>query len=157
MSLKDLIFQKGGIGVSMSRQETIERLNPLIERHMALNHRYHNALGHLGRADVAEPLRALLKIARVDVGKLAETVLSAGGVPYNGVAMEPSDYPAEGDDDAVLAALLDEETAWQDTLLDALQADHQIRTAAVLSLLRDNSRDRLDLLKQATRGRRRRT
>ena len=154
MSLKDLIFQKGGIGVSLSRQETVERLNPLIQEHMALNHTYAYAINHTSEAEVSERLASFQKKARVDVGKLMETVLSAGGVAYNGVDMEPEDYTLN--DDNLLFELRDREKAWQDRLNDELsEHNHQIRTKAVLTLLRDNSAERLDYLRGLTRARRR--
>ena len=155
MSLKDLIFQKGGIGTSMSRAETVERLNPLLRRHMVLNHRYDQAAGVLADPEAAAFMARSQKTARVDVGKLAATVFSAGGVAYNGTHLEARDYASTGDEDATLFDLLDAEQDWQDALLAELQEPHQIRSAAVLSLLRDNSRDRLEVLKQQTRGRRR--
>ena len=41
-----LLFTRGGIGKSMSRAETIEHLNPLIEQHMRLNRSYEYAIEH---------------------------------------------------------------------------------------------------------------
>ncbi len=155
MSLKDLIFQKGGIGVSMSRQETIERLNPLIEQHMALNHGYNFAIAHLSERPIADDLAALQKVARVDVGKLMETVFSCGGVAYNGVDLEPDDFHLGADDDAILFALLDEEQALLKALIEAMTLPHQIRTRAILNVVQTNSQQRVNYLKNQTMRRRR--
>ncbi len=155
MSLKDLIFQKGGIGVSMSRRETVERLNPLIKQHMALNHGHNFVVAHLGARAVADDLAALQKVARVDVGKLMETVFSCGGVAYNGVDLEPEDFHLGDDDDAMLFELLDREQAFLQALTEELTQPHQIRTKAVLTLLQTNSQQRVTYLKEQTRRRRR--
>lgn len=159
MSLKDLIFQKGGIGQSLSRQDTIDRLNPLIKQHMELNHAHNAVIGALSDADLGAALAAEQRIGRMDVGKLMETVFSAGGVAYNGVELEPSSYHLGDTDDDMLFELLDRETALRDAVdaefkLDGLE--HQIRTKAILNNVLTHSQQRLDLLKTATKRRRRR-
>lgn len=158
MSLKDLIFQKGGIGQSLSRQDTIDRLNPLIKQHMELNHAHNAVIGALSDADLAAALSAEQRIARMDVGKMMETVFSAGGVAYNGVELEPASYHLGDTDDDMLFELLDRETALRDAVdaefkLDGLE--HQIRTKAILNNVLTHSQQRLDLLKTATKRRRR--
>ncbi len=157
MGLKELIFNKGGIGVSMSRQETVERLNPLIAHHMAVNHAYQYAVTHLEARDVADELARLQKIARVDVGKLMESVFSAGGTAYNGVDLEPEDFALGDGDDAQLYDLLDREQAFLRALDDESSQPHQIRTTAILNVVRANSRQRIEVLKQNTLQRRRPT
>ena len=155
MALKDLIFQKGGIGKAMSRQETVERLNPLIEQHMALNHYHNYVIEHTGEADIAERLATLQKRARMDVGKIMESVFSAGGVAYNGVAMDPEDFRLSEDDNEMLFDLFDRERAFRETLEDELELDHQIRTQAILNNVLANSNERLNFLKDITKRRRR--
>lgn len=155
MALKDLIFQKGGIGVSMSRKDTVERLNPLIQSHSRLNHYYNYGIRHLSEPAVAEALARHQKTARTDVGKLAESVLSCGGVPYNATDLEPEAFALPQGDDAMLFELLDREQAFHDQLRDELEHDHQIRSQAIINALLANSAARLDVLKDATRRRRR--
>lgn len=155
MSLKDLIFQKGGIGVSMSREETVERLNPLIEQHMAINHGYNFAINNLSESTVADALSGHQRIARMDVGKMMETVLSCGGVAYNGVDMEPSDFNLGDNDDAVLFSLHDQERDFSHALQEELKLGHQIRSKAILNVVLSNSQKRYQYLKEATMRRRR--
>ena len=155
MALKDLIFQKGGIGVSMSRQDTIKRLNPLIQAHSRLNHYYNFGIRHLKEPALAEALARHQKTARTDVGKLAESVLSCGGVPYNATELEPEAFTLPQGDDAMLFELLDREQAFHDQLSDESKLDHQIRSQAVINVILANSAARLSVLKDATRRRRR--
>jgi hypothetical protein len=157
MSLKDLIFQKGGIGVSMSREETIERLNPLIKQHMKLNHAYNDVIARLSDRAIADELAAQQRTARMDVGKLMETVLSAGGLAYNGVDLEPDSVHLGDDDDTMLFALRDLEETFLKTVSDASTPDHQIRSKAILGVVENNSRQRFSVLKDHTNRRRRKT
>jgi hypothetical protein len=155
MGLKDLIFNKGGIGPSLSRRETIERLNPLIRQHMELNLYYNFVIDHITDPTVAASLSDLQKVARADVGKMMETVFSCGGVAFNGVELEPADYTLDGDDDAMLFALRDHEESFSETIEADLELDHQIRTKAILNLVLTNSQKRLNVLKTLTKRRRR--
>ena len=155
----DFILNKGGAGISMPRHETIDRVNPIIEAHVRLNHAYEDAMRRLGNPDVVGQLEAFQKIARADVGKLNETVFSAGGVAYNGTDVEPGSVTLDGgeDDEDLLAALQDREGAFLDRLAEEfdLKPEHHIRTQAILSVVRANSRSRLDYLKGLTKRRRR--
>ena len=155
----DFFLNKGGAGITMPRHETIGRVNPLIEAHVRLNHLYEDALRRLANRDVVGQLEAFQKIARADVGKLNETVFSAGGVAYNGTDVEPGSVTLGdgGDDEDLLAALEDREAAFEEQLAGEfdLKPEHHIRTAAVLSVVRANSRSRQDYLKGFTKRRRR--
>jgi hypothetical protein len=157
MSLKDLIFQKGGIGVSISRAETVARLNPLIKQHMMLNHAYNNAIARLDDRAIADELAAQQRTARMDVGKLMETVFSAGGQAYNGVDLEPDTFYLGDHDDDMLFALRDQEEAFLQMVSDALTPDHQIRSKAILGVVENNSRQRFSILKHYTNRRHRKT
>lgn len=154
----DFFLNKGGAGISMPRERTIERLNPIIEEHVRLNHAHEHVLTRVGDPEVARQLAAFQKIARADVGKLNETVFSAGGVAYNGTDVEPGSVTLDGNDDEdLLSALFDREQAFQDQIaaeLD-LKPEHHIRTQAVLSIIRANSQSRLDYLKGLTKRHRR--
>lgn len=157
MSLKDLIFQKGGIGVSMSREETVERLNPLIEQHMKLNHAYNDAIARLSDRTIADELATQQRTARMDVGKLMETVLSAGGLAYSGTDLEPGDVHTGDGDDEMLFTLRDQEEAFLKMVSDASSPDHQMRSKAILGVVENNSRQRFSVLKDHTNRRRRKT
>lgn len=153
--LRQFIFRKAGFGASISREETIERLNPLIKHHMELNLAYNNAIDRISRADVAQRLSGFQRVARADVGKLAETVFSAGGPAYNGTDLEAENYGVGETDDEILFNLLDREQAFQDALVAEDEILHHIRTDAVLNIVRTNSKARLNYLTDITRRRRR--
>jgi hypothetical protein len=155
MGLKELIFNKGGIGPSMNRRETVERLNPLIRQHMELNHYYNFAINTVTDPSAAATLSDLQKVARADVGKLMETVFSCGGVAFNGVELEPEDFTLSDEDDAMLFALRDHEDAFSEAVEADLELDHQIRSKAILNLVLTNSQKRLNVLKTLTQRRRR--
>ena len=154
--VKKLLLQKGWAGRTISRQETIDRLNPLIEQHMALNHAYNYVIAACSEQDITLHLAGFQKIARVDVGKLMETVFSCGGVAYNGVDMEPEDFKLDEHQNEMLFQLRDQEQAFQDALAGEESPEHQMRTRALLTLLQTNSQERLDYLKVNTKRRRRR-
>ncbi len=157
MGLKDVksaLLKKGWAGRTLSRTETVERLNPLIKQHMALNHAYNYVISACSEQAVTEALAAAQKVARVDVGKLMETVFSCGGVAYNGVDMEPEDFALSPDDTEMLFALRDQEIAFRDAIAEELTLEHQMRTRAVLTRLQTNSHQRFDFLKINTKRRR---
>ena len=87
--LKDLLLQKGWAGKTISRAETVDRVNPVIHRLIALNQHYDAFLRSSQGEGLDAQLASLQKTARADVGKLAETVFSCGGTPYNGTDLEP--------------------------------------------------------------------
>ena len=157
MGLKEALLNKGWAGRTLSRAETAERLNPLIKQHMALNHYHNYAINNLSKdeQEIADDLATFQKVARVDVGKLMETVFSCGGVAYNGVDMEPEDFKLGNEDNKMLFQLLDLEHEFLNTLAEEVTLNHQIRTKAILNILLTNSQDRLHYLKVQTKRRRR--
>lgn len=156
--IKKLLFQKGGIGRSLSREETIERLNPLTKALIELNHYHNYVIAHVSEPSVAAELEQLQRRARADVGKFNETIFSAGGVAYNGTDLEPEDFTLSADDDEMLFQLLDHERAFKEQVaaeFDLEPLEHQFRTQAVLMNVRTNSQARLNYLKEITKKRRR--
>lgn len=155
MSLKEAFLKKGWAGRTISREETVARINPLLKRHRELNHYYDYAISHCSDSGVAAALAAQLKVARMDAGKLAETVFSNGGTAYNGTDLEPEAFTLPDGDDALLFALYDRERAFLDVLKAEAGVEHQMHTRAILGVVEANSLARVDLLKQTTRLRRR--
>jgi hypothetical protein len=151
----NFLLNKGGAGVSISRSETVERLNPIIRRHIELNHYYDHAIGDAAGRDVSARLEEYQKTARADVGKLAESVYSAGGVAFTGTDLDPDAYRLQGDPDEVLFGLQEQEASLLEALADELKVRHHIRTLAILGNVRTNAQARLNYLKEATRGRKR--
>lgn len=163
MGIKDAFLNKGWAGKTMSRPETIERINPLIRRHMELNHAYSYAINQVSEREAAGKLEAQQKTARADVGKLSETVLSAGGVAYTGVDIEPADYAladgtsssadASANESAMIRRLGELEQQFQELLSDELNENHQIRTRAILSVVQANSHARIQFLRGLAKNR----
>lgn len=158
MAFKDLFLQKGWAGKTLSRQETIELVNPLLRRHHELNHCYNHLIGHLSDREAATQLEEQMVTARADVAKLSETVLSAGGISYNGTDLEPGTFDLGPDELEMLQQVRTREEDLQDALSEELdRGNHQMRTRAILSVVQTNSQRRLDFLSQLTREAQRRT
>ena len=142
MGIKDILLNKGWAGKTLSREETVERLNPLVRGHCALNRAYDYVIERLEDRRGAEQLAALQKTARMDVGKLSETVLSAGGVASRGADVAP-DFDPGRTDESMMQGLLHLERTFEGQLLEERTLDHQVRTRAVLGVVLANSRERL--------------
>jgi len=145
--IKEALLNRGWAGKTLSRSETVDRLNPLIRRHIELNHHYGAAIRHCDDERVTDVLERLQKTARADVGKLSETVLSCGGTPYNGTDLEAEDFTLKGSVLNLFDELHDLETDFNEALADELDLEHQMRTRGVLEAVKSNSQDRLDALK----------
>jgi hypothetical protein len=145
--MKDLIFQKGGIGRALNRTDSISRLNPVLRTHHELNYTYDAAIARLDGGEIAGRLSALQRYARADAGKISESVLSLGGVPESGVDMEPNSFDAGSNHNEIIDRLIDLESRFIDDIDAESKVDHQMRTRAILSATRKNARERLDYLK----------
>ena len=147
--MANIFLKKGGAGFSIGREETAQRLNPLIEKLIVLNHCYDYVILHTSNPDTAERLEAFQKIARADVGKLSETILSNGGVPYNGIDLEASNFNLGTGDAEMLRAVLDQERAFLDAIAAERKVRHHIRTQAILEKVHSNGQARLSFLENA--------
>ena len=145
--IKEFLLNRGWAGQTLSRSETVERLRPLVQQHIELNHHYNAAARHCDDARVVDVLERLLKTARTDVGKLSETVLSCGGTPPNGTELEPEDFALRGTLLDLFETLHALETEFNDALAQDLDLEHQMRTRGVLEAIKSNSQDRLNALK----------
>lgn len=155
MSFLDTIFRKGRMGRTITRAETAERLQPILKKHVWLNHYYRHAAEHLENRSLAEHLAEEQRTARNDVGKLNETILSAGHTPFSGTAIDPDEVQMTEGDYGMLYQLLDAERELRDALAAERDVEHQMRTRAILDVVRTNSERRLKALQDATEGRRR--
>ena len=144
MGIKDLFLNKGWAGKTLSREETVSRLNPVIRSHCALNHSHEYAVRSLEDRDAAEKLSTLQRTSRMDTGKLSEVVLSAGGVPFNGTEMEPEDFDLGTCDSDIVTALRNIESDFEKLLRAELGMEHQMRTRAILEVVLKNTRVRLE-------------
>ena len=144
--IKEILLNRGWAGKTLSRSETVDRINPLIRQHIELNHHYEAAIRHCDDDRVADVLKRLQKTARTDVGKLSETVLSCGGSAYNGTDLSPEDFTLKGSLSELFEDLHDLETDFNDAVADELDLEHQMRTRGVLEAIKSNSQDRLNAL-----------
>jgi len=145
--IKEAILGRGWAGKTITRAETVERLNPLLRQFLKLNHYYQSVIRTHSDPAVREALKRVQKTARADVGKLSESILSAGGTPENGTDMEPDDFTLGSDDLKVLTQLKELETDFHEALTHERQdIEHQMRTRGILEALKSNSTERLDLL-----------
>jgi hypothetical protein len=142
--LKELLLGRGWAGKTITRAETVERLNPIVKQHIVLNHHYEAARRTLDQSAFTQALGAMQRTARMDVGKLSETIYSAGGSAYNGTDLEPDDFDLGDDGLEVLNTLIEMERDFKNTVQsDREEIEHQIRTRAILELVASNSHDRL--------------
>ena len=144
--IKEALLNRGWAGQTLSRSDTVEHLNPLIQQHIELNHHYQAAVQACDDERVVGVLERLQKTARTDVGKLSETVLSCGGTPYNGTDLDPDDFTLRGRLLDLFEELRELETDFNSALADELDLEHQMRTRGVLEAVKSNSQDRLNAL-----------
>jgi len=150
MGLKDVLLKKGWAGRTISRVETVSRLNPLIKQLTVLMHAYHYGIGHLSDRDLCQALEAQARTLRGDIGKLCETVYSCGGVAYSGVDLEPGDVNLGVEDAGMLLGLVASEETLVKALAEEKAIEHQMRTRAVLAKIEENGGLRIALLRTRT-------
>jgi len=98
---------------------------------------------------VTDALSAMQRTARMDVGKISETIYSAGGSAYNGTDLEPDDFDLGDSASDMIASLISLERDFRNTVrTERDEIEHQIRTRAILELLESNSHDRLKALEK---------
>ena len=147
--LKELLLGRGWAGRTITRAETVDRLNPIIKQHIELNHNYEAAMRAMDLQPAVEALRAMQRTARMDVGKLSETVFSAGGAAYNGTDLESGDVDLGESDSDIISGLISMERYFRKTVqTERDEIEHQIRTRAILELVESNSHDRLKALEK---------
>jgi hypothetical protein len=149
--LKDLLLQKGWAGKTISRAETVERINPIIRQFLVLNHHYDALIRSMPDGPLRGQLDAAQKTARMDVGKLAETVFSCGGTAYSGTDLELEAFAAADNRSAAIEQLADLEKSFIELIDGESSVDHQMRTRAILSVVKTNAETRLELLKNSGR------
>lgn len=144
MGIKELLLQKGWAGRTISREETIERLNPIMRIMTEMLHLY-AAVRRGVDADVRREVDAVMKTLRTDIGKVAETVFSSGGTAYSGTELEPDDF-APGEDG--WKSLRDAEDVLAAALGEEQDVEHEMRTRAILAKVAANHEDRMKLIRR---------
>ncbi len=147
--IKSALLRKGWAGKTISRKETAQRLNLLIEESVKLKHGYSNFLSHLKSEPNRQELESILRTLRLDIGKLKELVFSCGETAFNGTSLEAELFKLTGEN--ALLSLRRREAAFRE-LLDAEQPiEHQLRTEAVLTRLHKSSDSRLSFIRMSER------
>lgn len=147
--LKEILLGRGWAGKTITRADTVDLLNPLIEEHIRINHLHRALLRSDPGDEIAAFIRNTQKTARADVGKLSEVVLSAGGVAYNGTDLEASDFDTDAPVEDQITALIEKERAFRDAIAQQRdEIEHQMRTRAVLSVVQTNTEDRISALRR---------
>lgn len=143
MGLKEVFLQKGWAGRTISREETVDRLNPIIRIMAEMLYRYAAVRDAMPAEDRRE-IDRVIKTFRADIGKMAETVFSCGGTAYSGTELDPDEFntgtdgwKSVRDAEDVLAAALSEEQ----------KVEHQMRTRAILAKVAENHQDRMNLIR----------
>ncbi len=149
--MKKLFLNKGWAGKTISRAETVQQFNPIVVKHIALNRHYDAAIRDLDDADLQTQFLADQRTARVDVGKLSETIFSCGGVAYTGVDIEPSLVSVGDSADSILFKLLDMEEDLLSAVKSEESVEHQMRSRAILGVVETHSAERYKILSNATR------
>lgn len=144
--MANFILNKGGAGASISRSDTILRLEPIMRALSEINLYYDTVARTASHEDISGELDRMQRISLMDAGKLSESVLSAGGVPYNATDLEPENYKLEGADDEMLEVLRERERTFLDEVDAEMKVRHHIRTRAILMNVQTHSQERLNYL-----------
>lgn len=140
-------LNKGGAGYSVSRAETAERLKPHVERGLELLRSYSVALPGMQDREAADRIEALLPYFRTELGKLYESIFSAGGTVPTGTEIDFSSRVAS--DGNPLPKLTRREREFGRALEEEIDSvHHQERTRAVLKSVAAGSKGRLDALRE---------
>ncbi|PAP76627.1 hypothetical protein [Rubrivirga marina] len=141
------ILNKGGAGRYISREESVERLRPVAERHLDLLQTYQAALARMADGPAKERVEAMMPYLRTETAKISETILSLGGAPPTGAGREAFAV-VEGSDRNRVQGLLDAENDFGGMLREEVDAvHHQERTRAILGHNAEASTSRIDLLR----------
>ena len=141
------ILNKGGAGRYISREESVERLKPVAERHLDLLQTYEAALARMADGPAKERVEAMMPYLRTETAKISETILSLGGAPPTGAGREALAV-VEGSDRNRVQGLLDAERDFGGMLREEVDAvHHQERTRAILGHNAEASTSRIDLLR----------
>lgn len=136
MGLKKVLLKQGWAGKTISRTETASRLHPHIRTMATLLHAYNHLLK--STADHNVEFEAHLKTLRADIGKVNETIVSAGA---------STDRSPDLDRAHTLTTwthLVDAEQSLLNSLKQENNVEHQMRTRAILQNVLEHAASRLD-------------
>lgn len=143
------ILNKGGAGRYISREESVDRLQPIVESQLQLLRAY----DHVGKRLENGPARqrfedVVLPNIRTELNKLYETVFSLGGAAPTGSGAEWNVDGFDGSDETMLKALLGRDREFGRMLSEEMDAvHHQERTRAILGHNAAKADDRQTMLR----------
>ncbi|MEO0559159.1 MAG: hypothetical protein AAF170_13355 [Bacteroidota bacterium] len=145
------ILNKGGAGRYISREESVERLQPMIVHQLDLVYLYDAAVSRLADGPAKTRLMSIMPNLRTELSKLYETIYSLGGTAPTGAERDARGAdPGESDADR-LGALVDAENTFGAALREeADTVHHQERTRAILLHNADASDARIGVLREFT-------
>lgn len=145
------ILNKGGAGRYATREESAERLMPLVRQHHELLHAYDEVLGNIDDAEIKASIESVMPRARTESGKLSETVFSMGGTPPNSTDLEPASSNSTHSDAELLYDVLNLERAYTEAASEEVDAiHHQERTRAILKVVTEGSEARQEVVRTIT-------
>ena len=143
------ILNKGGAGRYISREESVERLQPIVANHLDLLQAYTATAARL--SDPATRQRfddVILPNVRTELNKLYETVFSLGGSAPTGAGTDWDESAIDGDEADRLRALIEMDKEFGETVSEEADAvHHQERTRAILMHNAAKSGERLTFLR----------
>lgn len=145
MGIKELVLRKGWAGKTISRDETAERLNPLLRSLIELMHTYSSALETCDAGQEARTVDEFLSVLRTDIGKMSETIHSCGLPAYSGTDIEPGSFPVGPDG---WQEVLNRESIFMASLKGEKSVEHHMRTRAIIGAVMANSIARQDVLQK---------
>ena len=143
------ILNKGGAGKYISREESVERLRPIIADHLNLLRDYDHVAKRLQHAEARQRFNdVVLPNVRTELNKLYETILSHGGAAPTGAEMDWTASGLGGSDADMIKALIERDKAYGQSLRDEMEAvHHQERTRAIIGHNAEKADDRLAMLR----------
>jgi hypothetical protein len=147
------ILNKGGAGRYISREESVERLLPIAERHLDLLYTYSGVLDAMPDGATKTQIEAMMPYLRTEIAKMNETILSLNGAPPQGIDRRPVEVDADTPVTTLLDRLVEAERGFGPALVEEVDAvHHQERTRAILTHNAEASASRLGLLRELAVG-----
>ncbi|MEM1054870.1 MAG: hypothetical protein AAGI52_05045 [Bacteroidota bacterium] len=144
------VLNKGGAGRYISREESVERLRPVIEKHLDLLRAYDHVGKRLSDANADQYFReVILPRLRTELNKLYETIFSLGGSAPTGAEMDWIASGLHGSDQEMLKGLIERDRAFSGALATEMdEVHHQERTRAILGHNAEMAEARLGSLRK---------
>ena len=143
------VLNKGGAGNYISREASVERLQPVIADQLDLLRAYDHVAKRISDPGVRQRMEdVVLPNIRTELNKLYETIFSLGGSAPTGSEMDWTAENLDGSDAHMLKAMLDRDARFGRSLTEEMDAvHHQERTRAILGHNAAKAEDRSNMLR----------